>query len=233
MQRAGRSLLAVAVGICLLGAPILAHIAIATQRGLVAAAVLVVAQSAMLGWLLANRVMSCCGTRDAMRRPVQLCAAGLVALLTLLIWRESSDGLVAASALPHALVYLALLVVFTDTLSPGKIPVITVIATRARGRLSPVLMGYTRGVTIAWCLFFVAQLLLSFGLWLLAPLEWWQVFLNVLTIPMVALMFCAELAYRSWRHGVHVPEGGGGALARMRHMAAQFRAPLHQSEPKS
>ena len=233
MHRAGRRLLAVAVGICLLGAPIIAHIAIATQRGLAAAAILVVAQAAMLGWLLASRVMSCCGTRGSMRLPVQVCAGALVALLTILIWRESSDGLVTASALPHALVYLALLVVFIDTLSPGKTPVITVIATRARGRLTPVLERYTRGVTIAWCLFFMTQLLLSFGLWLLAPLAWWQMFLNVLTLPMVALMFCAELAYRSWRHGIHIPDGEGGTLARMRHMAAQFRAPLHQSEPKS
>jgi uncharacterized membrane protein len=167
------------------------------------------------------------------RLPIQLGASGLVALLTVLIWRESADGLVAASALPHALIYLALLVVFVDTLSPGKIPVVTAIATRARGRLTPVLVAYTRRVTIAWCLFFVAQLALSLALWRFAPLAWWQMFLNVLTLPMVLLMFCAELAYRSWRHGIHIPDGEGGALARMRHMATQFRAPLRQTEPKA
>jgi hypothetical protein len=48
---------------------------------------------------------------------------------------------------------------------------------------------------------------------------------------MVVLMFVAELTYRHVRHGIHMPQGQAGTLARMRHMAAQFRAPLGQQEP--
>lgn len=233
MHRAWPRVLAVASGICLLGAPVLAHFAIATHRFMGVAGLLVAVQSGMLGWILAGQVAARRDLRSVARVALQSCVAGAIAALAIVVWRRSADGLVVASALPHALIYLGLLAVFAGSLSPGRVPVITVIAARARGRLDPVLLAYTRRVTIAWCAFFVAQLALSLGLWFFAPIAWWQVFLNLCTLPMLALMFGAELGYRSWRHGIHMPAGQGGALARMRHISAQFRAPLHHAEPKT
>jgi uncharacterized membrane protein len=59
-------------------------------------------------------------------------------------------------------------------------------------------------VTVAWCCFFVAQLLGSALLFLFAPLAAWSLFVNVLNVPLVGAMFTAEFVYRQWRHA-HYP----------------------------
>lgn len=231
MPRRGRQVLVVVAMLCTLAAPLLAHLSLTTQRGVAAAGMLVAAQAAALGWVLARQTAGLLGWRSVAVRWASCLMAFAAGAVTIVIWRRSIDGLVAASAIPHLLIYLGLLVVFAASLAPGRIPVITRVAARARGRLNDVLLAYTRRVTIAWCVFFVAQLGISLLLFLTAPLLWWQVFLNLLTVPMVVLMFVAELTYRHVRHGIHMPQGQAGTLARMRHMAAQFRAPLGQQEP--
>jgi uncharacterized membrane protein len=65
---------------------------------------------------------------------------------------------------------------------------------------------YTRQVTIAWTLFFGAMALASTLLFFLAPLATWSVFANLLTLPLVALMFIGEYWVRRW------------VLPEMRHM---------------
>lgn len=105
-------------------------------------------------------------------------------------------GLVAASALPHALVNAALLALFGLTLLPGREPLITALARTLSGALSDEAVAYTRGVTWAWSLFFAAQLLVSPILFLAAPLPAWSFFVNVLNLPLVILMFAAEYAFR-------------------------------------
>lgn len=101
-------------------------------------------------------------------------------------------GLIAASGLPHALIYFALLLMFGATLRPGHDPLITALSRRMYGDISDDMSRYTRRVTWAWCFFFVAQLLTSLALFLLAPLAVWSFFVNVLNVPLLALMFAAE-----------------------------------------
>ena len=105
-------------------------------------------------------------------------------------------GLVAASALPHTLTYSALLVVFAITLLPRRDPIITALARRMYGTIPDDMIVYTRGVTWAWCWFFAGQLAGSLALFLWAPLTVWSFFVNVLNLPLVALMFTAEHAFR-------------------------------------
>lgn len=105
-------------------------------------------------------------------------------------------GLVAASALPHTAVYLTLLAVFGMTLRPGRDALVTALARKMYGPISPAMAAYTRGVTWAWCGFFAAQLITSLGLFLWAPLAVWSIFVNVLNAPLFALMFAAEHAVR-------------------------------------
>lgn len=105
-------------------------------------------------------------------------------------------GLVAASAIPHALVNTGLLALFGLTLLPGREPLVTMLARRMSGAISADTVTYTRGVTWAWSLFFLAQLLGSLILFLAAPLAVWSFFVNVLNLPLVVLMFAAEYAYR-------------------------------------
>jgi uncharacterized membrane protein len=51
---------------------------------------------------------------------------------------------------------------------------------------------YTRQITLAWALFFLANATLSALLYALAPLEAWSVYANLLTAPLVGVMFAAE-----------------------------------------
>lgn len=109
-------------------------------------------------------------------------------------WRAALYGL------PHAAAYLFLLWLFGRTLLPGREALITRLARTARGgTLPPEMLGYTRGATVCWCIFFAAQLagsalLLGFG-----ALEWWSFFVNLLNLPLLALMFAAEYLYRVLR----------------------------------
>lgn len=121
--------------------------------------------------------------------------AGAIALFGL-SWRSARDGLLAASAISHAAIYVGLLALFGRTLLAGREPLITWIARRIRGSLTDEMLVYTRRVTIAWCLFFAGQLAMSALLFALAPPTVWSFFINVLDLPLVAAMFLTEYAYR-------------------------------------
>ena len=104
-------------------------------------------------------------------------------------------GFVTISALTHWGIYASLLAAFGLTLRTGREPLITAMVRRMHG-LTPELVSYTRKVTIAWTLFFTAQLSLSIALFCFAPLVVWSFFVNILDLPLVALMFAAEYAVR-------------------------------------
>ena len=85
-------------------------------------------------------------------------AHAAVVLFVLVLSRFADDGPLVASAVPHAMAYLTLLVVFAASLQPGREAIVTILARKARGALSGEIVRYTRRVTWAWCWFFVAQL---------------------------------------------------------------------------
>jgi uncharacterized membrane protein len=104
---------------------------------------------------------------------------------------------VTASALMQWGLYASLLASFAFTLRRGRTPLITAMACRAHGLDIPnELVVYTRRVTIAWCVFFAAQLSTSVVLFCFAPLTAWSFFVNVLDIPLVVAMYAAEYAVR-------------------------------------
>jgi uncharacterized membrane protein len=82
------------------------------------------------------------------------------------------------------------------TLRPGRQPLCSRLATRVRGPLTPQVAAYTRRVTAAWTLFFGLVAVTSALLFWLAPIEAWSVFANLLTAPLVLLMFLGEYAAR-------------------------------------
>jgi len=119
------------------------------------------------------------------RMPLNLSVGGLFKL-----------SFVGFSALAHWCLYLSLLATFALTLRRGHTPLITGMAYRLQGTLSDEMIRYTRSVTIAWSLFFAAQLLTSISLFCFAPLTAWSVFVNLLDIPLVVTMFAVEYAVR-------------------------------------
>lgn len=105
--------------------------------------------------------------------------------------------------LPHFVTNLFLMWFFARTLKDGREALITSIARRVHGSLTPEIEIYTRHVTIMWSLFFLAQLVISLGLSIFAPVEVWSVFINILNGPLIILMFVGEYCYRVLRYRDH------------------------------
>jgi len=91
---------------------------------------------------------------------------------------------------------LVLFITFARTLIAGRQPLCTQFAASVHAPLTPQQEIYTRQITIAWSLFFVAMAAASTLLFFLAPLTAWSVFDNFLTLPLVALMFIVEYRVR-------------------------------------
>jgi len=89
---------------------------------------------------------------------------------------------------------------FGRTLQPGHEPLISQFARRIHGAdYSPAIARYTRQVTWAWTLYFVAIALISVVLFVAAPLVVWSWFINFVTFILLGLMFAGEYAVRRWR----------------------------------
>lgn len=109
-------------------------------------------------------------------------------------------GLAASSGISHAAAYLFLLWYFGSTLLPGREAIITRFTRRVHGAVQPAMERFTRQLTVVWCLFFAAQLIASALLFAFAPLNAWSLFVNLLNLPLLALMFVGQWVYRRLRH---------------------------------
>jgi uncharacterized membrane protein len=190
-------LAAALVVLILLATPLAAHAALLMHRGAVVAATLIAVQAALITWI---------GSSALAQRALRIGAGAAVFLLVLLLYRFADNGALVTIAVPHAMAYLTLLVVFAVSLRPGREAVATLLARKARGPLSDKTLRYTRRVTWAWCWFFVAQLTGSLLLLLFAPRSVLSLFVNLCNLPLVGAMLCAEYIYRQWRHPAHPPE---------------------------
>ena len=144
-----------------------------------------------------------CALQFSRRLPLVLAMLVVVSAVNA-FWNFGSGLIVAASGIPHGAVNFILLTVFGSSLLPGRVPLITTVSQRLSSRpLTTELLRYTRSVTLAWCFFFALELIASFLLLLLAPLQVWSLFVNVLTMPLVALMYVVEYTYRRSRFRYH------------------------------
>ena len=107
------------------------------------------------------------------------------------------------NGVPHAVINILLIGVFGRTLVGEREALITGFARRVHGTLSTDIELYTRRITLAWCVFFVTQVLVSAILFAAASLETWSVFVNLLSAPLIALMFAGEYLYRIVRFPDH------------------------------
>jgi uncharacterized membrane protein len=123
-----------------------------------------------------------------------------IGLIVYLLEHQERLGLAATSGISHAAVYLFLLWYFGRTLVRGREPIITRFSRSVHGPLPPAMERFTRKVTIAWCVFFAAQLIVSALLFGFASLDTWSLFINLLNLPLLAVMFGGQLVYRAIRH---------------------------------
>jgi uncharacterized membrane protein len=190
----------------LLGTPPAAHVAL-MHRANILAGILVALQAVLVTWIALAAIT---------QRTVRAGACSAVLLFVLFLSRFTNGGPLAASEVPFAMAYLALLAFFADSLRVGREPIVTILARKSRGLLSAEIAQYTRRVTWAWCGFFVMQLLVSLLLLLFASPQVWSWFVNLCNLPLIGAMFGAEYAYRRWRHAGRSPERLVDTLRRFR-----------------
>jgi len=131
-----------------------------------------------------------------------------ILLLTVLIYyvvtgEHGRVGLLAVNGLSNATLNLFLLWLFGRTLLCGREALITQIARHIHSSLEPEIALYTRHVTVAWCIFFALQVIISLLLYVFASITAWSFFINVLNLPLLAAMFFGEYAYRTFRYPTH------------------------------
>jgi uncharacterized membrane protein len=85
---------------------------------------------------------------------------------------------------------------FGQSLRPGCVPLCTQLADKVHCPLTALELRYTRGVTLAWVIFFLCNAAANFLLFEFAPLRVWSVFVNFCALPLLLLMFAAEFALR-------------------------------------
>lgn len=165
-----------------------------------------------------------------------LALAPMLTLGVVLLWRGSGalialSGAAAAAFLLRAfwplfaqnfsIVYLVqqigfytiMAFTFGRSLRKGSVPLCTQLADRVHGPLSALELRYTRGVTLAWVIFFLLNLAATFLLFEFAPLRAWSIFVNFCSLPLILLMFAAEYAVR---RRVLPQVQGSGLLATLR-----------------
>lgn len=123
--------------------------------------------------------------------------------------------------LQHISINVMLGLIFGRSLIRQRRPLCTVFASRVHEQMTPVLLRYTRQVTLAWTLFFLLSAALSVVLFFAGPIGAWSVFANILSLPLVAAMFLVENAVRK---RVLPPQDQVGILATVRAFRATMRS---------
>lgn len=121
----------------------------------------------------------------------------------------------------HAGGQLVLACLFGRTLAKGEEPLVTQFATAFHGELAPEARRYTRGVTVAWTIFFLTLFAASCALYLTGFLEAWSLLVNIVGPLLVGAMFIVEYLVR-YRVLPDLERAGllSGIRAFSRHMAA-------------
>src|SRR5882672_182631 len=166
--------------------PLQILVVLTAGRSSVLAAALISAQVMILGTVLLWRSI----------HRLRWMAIGISVLIVLAVLLPAEKYVLLGSGLPHALIYFGLMVLFGRSLLRGRVPVITAVAQKIRGSLPDSIETYARFATLAWTVFFAAQLVASLCLFLFAPSSYWLFFVNVLNGPLVVTMFAAEYGAR-------------------------------------
>jgi uncharacterized membrane protein len=209
---------AVALALLLVAGAFLAHYALTTGHSPTLGALLALAPLAAIA-IVAVR-------RSKRRLPLLLALVG-ASLLLWLGWESLERYFSDVFFLEHVGTNLLLGAIFGRTLVGEREPLCTRFARLLHGPLSPEEARYSRQVTAAWTLFFLAIATLSCLLYLGGHVAAWSILANFLTLPLVVAMFAIEYAVR--RRVLPAAQGASildGARAFWRHSeAAPSEAP--------
>lgn len=126
--------------------------------------------------------------------PLWIAVGGLAVVGVLAwFWPELRQNVAKLFYVQHLGTNLALAALFGRTLFGTQEALVTQFAKLAHGGvISSAKTRYTRQVTIAWSIFFVANALVSTALFWLASPAAWSIFANLLSTPLLGLMFVIE-----------------------------------------
>ena len=191
MGRAGKILLLLAF----IAYPVMLHLVVSNEGVRASHLLLVFAPLlAVLGWM---------ALRSVGKKWWPLVVLGMAAFVYYIATGDYGRiGLVVVNGLSHATLNLFLLWLFGRTLLPGREPLILQITRHINGEVPPEIVVYARQVTVAWSVYFAAQVAVSALLYGFASIAVWSFFINVLNLPLLASMFLAEYAYRT----AHFPD---------------------------
>ena len=131
-----------------------------------------------------------------------LAATGLLAAVLLAVFAASGRGLPARwlYLAQHAGVHLALAAWFGSTLRKGAEPLVSALARQVHGSLTQAMARYTRQVTLAWTLYFLAMVAASLALFAAGDFAHWSLLADVLTPVLTAAFFVGEYLVRYRLH---------------------------------
>ena len=121
----------------------------------------------------------------------------------------------------HVAIHLLLAFVFGSTLAAGREPLVSALARRVHGGLTPGMAAYSRKVNVAWTVYFVAMALVSIVVFVAAPFALWATFANLVTPLAIIAMFVGEYLLRYRLH----PEFERATLAQAVRAYAERTAP--------
>lgn len=148
-------------------------------------------------------VLACWIITSARHKLIWTFSLTVAATAVFLVEQHDRLGLAATNAITHTAINLLMLWVFARTLRRGREPLVTRFARRIHGTLAAEIELYTRRVTLMWCAFFAGQIAASALLFAFSTLEAWSLFVNVLSVPAIAVAFVIEYVYRVLRHPNH------------------------------
>lgn len=165
----------------------------------------------------------------ARRGPRLVAGAALLGLagLVLQAWRGGGLAPTTLYLTQHVAIHAALAIMFGLTLRPGQEPLVTALARRVHGGLTPGMAAYSRKVTLIWSVYFVLMGTISIGLFLFAPFESWALFANLMTPLAMVLLFVGEFLLRYRLH----PEFERATLAEQMNAYSQREATPAERAP--
>lgn len=131
------------------------------------------------------------------RKALLLALIGVLIPICWFYWHQLISHVAGLYFLQHLGTHLAMALFFGKTLARHRVPLVTQLAKRIEGdQLSALKLTYTRSVTIAWTLFFCINAMVSTVLFVAASPVVWSFHANLMTGPLIALMFLGEYAAR-------------------------------------
>lgn len=162
--------------------------------------------------------------------PLKLLPLVALGVLISQIWPDLHQHIIWIYFIQHILMFGTMGIWFGRSLFRNRQALCTLFASFMHERMSPALLRYTRQVTVAWAGFFFGITGLSMLLFFFAPHEVWSFFANVLSLPLVALMFAGEYLMRK---RVLPPEDMAGVTSAFRGYMAAMKVQGNPADGKA